>query len=45
MSLEKKQIIDVSNTTGDFREAADNRCEQHDGALINQSISLKNIDE
>ena len=33
VSLEKQQTVDVSNTTDVFREAADNRCEQHDVCL------------
>ena len=43
MSLERKQTIDVSNTTDVFREEADHRCEKHDGFLEKQqTIDVSN---
>jgi hypothetical protein len=43
VSLERKQTIDVSNTTDVFREEADHRCEKHDGFLEKQqTIDVSN---
>jgi hypothetical protein len=40
VSLEKKQTIDVSNATGGFCEAADNRCEKHAAASQKPPVVL-----